>query len=127
MSLVSGLIDFQIASKTVTAPFPFPYEQVTLYLLLCHWMLTPFIFSMMTMSLVMAGFFSFLVVFIFWALFDIASELKNPFGDDDNDLDVIEAQHMVNGKLRMLLCTPGNIRSAKMDRLVQKELLQCMG
>merc|ERR1712204_67068 len=43
-----------------------------------------------------------------------------------NDLDVIEAQHMVNGKLRMLLCTPGNIRSAKMDRLVQKELLQCM-
>merc|ERR1712008_307589 len=83
MSLVSGLIDFQIASKTVTAPFPFPYEQVTLYLLLCHWMLTPFIFSMMTMSLVMAGFFSFLVVFIFWALFDIASELKNPFGDDD--------------------------------------------
>jgi len=121
MSLVGGLVDFQIASKTVTAAFPFPYEQVTLYLMLCHWILTPCVFSTMTQSQVMAGLFSFLVVFIFWGLFDIASELKNPFGDDENDLDVVEAQRAMNRKLRMLLATPGNMRSPKMDRLAEKE------
>jgi len=126
LSLVTGLVDFQIASKTVTSAFPFPYEQVTLYLLLFHWILTPFIFSTLTMSLVMAGLFSFLVVFIFWGLFDIASELENPFGDDENDLDVVEAQKVVNKKLRMLLSMPGNLRSPKMERLADKELLQRM-
>jgi len=98
-SLVGGMIHYQICAKTVTLPFPFPYTQVTLYLLLCHWLITPFIFATMTHSMYMAGLFTFLVVFIFWALFDIAAELQNPFGDDVNDLDVLTAQRNMNSRL----------------------------
>lgn len=117
-SLVGGMIHFQICAKTVTLPFPFPYTQVTLYLLLCHWVITPFILATMTHSIYMAGLFTFLVVFIFWALFDIAAELQNPFGDDVNDLDVLTAQKTMNRRLCTVIAASSDLQVPLIDESV---------
>jgi hypothetical protein len=89
--------------KICLHPFPFPYAQATLVLLLLHWCIMPFVATQWAQEPVLAGIFGFLVPFIFWSLFGIGTELENPFGDKANDMPAHELQTAMNLRLHMLL------------------------
>lgn len=109
--LADGMVKFHDCMKITLLPFPFPYSQTTLILLICHWVITPIMICTWTIQPILSGLFSFLVVLTFWSLYAIATELENPFGDDPNDLDAVEMQRSMNAKLLMFLVDP----SAKMS------------
>merc|ERR1719161_1503481 len=101
--LSNGVVKFHDASKIAEIPFPFPYAQTTLVLLSTHWVMTPFVMCTWTDRIALAGFYSFVTIFILWSLYAIARELEDPFGNDDNDLDAEEMQHAMNTRLALLL------------------------
>mmetsp|Transcript_30990 Transcript_30990/g.71977 ORF Transcript_30990/g.71977 Transcript_30990/m.71977 type:complete len:382 (+) Transcript_30990:65-1210(+) len=104
--LADGMVKFHDCKKIAVHPFPFPYSQVTLILLISHWIITPVMICSETQNTFLACLFSFLVVFIFWGLYAIAIELENPFGDDPNDLDGADILREMNSKLLMLFVSP---------------------
>mmetsp|Transcript_36054 Transcript_36054/g.100022 ORF Transcript_36054/g.100022 Transcript_36054/m.100022 type:complete len:402 (-) Transcript_36054:42-1247(-) len=106
--LADGMVMFHDCMKICILPFPFPYSQTTLILLVCHLIITPVMVCTWTANVFLSALFSFLVVFIFWGLYAIATELENPFGDDPNDLDAVEVQHGMNEKLLMLFLSEGS-------------------
>mmetsp|Transcript_55357 Transcript_55357/g.161574 ORF Transcript_55357/g.161574 Transcript_55357/m.161574 type:complete len:403 (+) Transcript_55357:126-1334(+) len=103
MELADGMAKYHDCMKIAILPFPFPYSQATLILLILHWCITPLMMCTWTENAGMAALFSFLIIFIFWGLYAIATELENPFGDDPNDLDAVEVQRDLNAKLLLLI------------------------
>jgi len=77
--------------------------QATEWLLVLHWMITPIVMTNFTDTAVWTGVFSFLATFILWTLNTIATELENPFGEDDNDLHTEEMQVEMNKRYLTLL------------------------
>jgi len=101
--LIQGMSAFQEAIKISTIPFPFPYAQTCDCILILHWMVTPFIFSTWVSTWWWAAIFTFLQVFVLWALNFIALEIEHPFGMDANDLDGKHMQAEMNRHLKLLV------------------------
>mmetsp|Transcript_16529 Transcript_16529/g.30561 ORF Transcript_16529/g.30561 Transcript_16529/m.30561 type:complete len:487 (-) Transcript_16529:75-1535(-) len=99
----TGMVNFHDAVKISIVPFPFPYAQTTEALLLLHWALSPLVICMWVDEWVWAGVFCFIQVFILWSLNAIATEIEDPFGEDQNDLDGAEMQQEFNQHLLLLL------------------------
>lgn len=97
-----GIVNLQNARKIADFPFPFPYAQTSLVMLLIHWVMCPIITSMLLNSYVAAG-TCFVVVFFVWCTNFIAQELESPFGTDDNDLPMDVMQADWNKSLATLL------------------------
>jgi len=112
--LADGMVKFHDCMKISLVPFPFPYAQTTLFLLICHWVITPVMVCTWTAQPILAFLFSLLVVLIFWGLYAIATELENPFGDDPNDLDAVEVQCEMNSRLLMLVVSDEVKKSPKL-------------
>lgn len=108
--LGNGMAAFHEAVQIASIPFPFPYSQCCSCLLAIHWLLIPFVVCGWSPSLWIAGTFSFLQVFILWALNSIAIEIENPFGTDSNDVDGRALQIQMNRHLEILLET-GTLRT----------------
>jgi len=73
-------------------PFPFPYAQATIFLLMIVWLLTPIVMCSMTEARGMVALFTFTWTVIIWSLHDTSKMLENPFGNDKNDLPMKEYQ-----------------------------------
>mmetsp|Transcript_56515 Transcript_56515/g.157504 ORF Transcript_56515/g.157504 Transcript_56515/m.157504 type:complete len:584 (+) Transcript_56515:74-1825(+) len=101
--LANGMVQYRRASKIARVPFPFPYVQATELLLVSHWLLTPPLMVLWTLSPLWTGILTFVQVTFFWSLNAIASELENPFGEDVNDLPAAEIQQDFNDRLLLLL------------------------
>jgi len=101
--LGEGMTEYEDGNKLHLFPFPFPYAQATFWLLVFHWFLAPLTICTWTHRPFLAFVFTFAAIFIFWALFAIAEELENPYGDDDDDLDLAMIQTSMNRRLRLLL------------------------
>eukprot|EP00929_Paragymnodinium_shiwhaense_P120965 TRINITY_DN93055_c0_g1_i1.p1 TRINITY_DN93055_c0_g1~~TRINITY_DN93055_c0_g1_i1.p1 ORF type:complete len:558 (-),score=91.25 TRINITY_DN93055_c0_g1_i1:214-1887(-) len=101
--LHAAIAAFHDAKKIADIPFPFPYAQACDFFLILHWCLTPFITSQYSAGVEAALIFSFLQVFILWSLTNIAIEIEQPFGRDDNDLDAALMQRKLNQELLVLL------------------------
>lgn len=99
----TGMVNFHDAVKITIVPFPFPYAQTTEALLLLHWVISPLVICMWVDEWVWAGIFCFIQVFILWSLNAIATEIEDPFGEDQNDLDGAEMQQEFNQHLLLLL------------------------
>lgn len=102
-TLSNGMVAFHDAVKISDTPFPFPYAQTCDFLLIMHWIISPFVYSQFTKSSFWAFVFCFTQVFIFWALNLTAVEIENPFGVDANDLDGHHMQKEMNKYLRLLV------------------------
>lgn len=109
--LGTGIICFENSCKLSYVPFPFHYSQVTVWLLLMHWLMTPLVVTDWTPRPSLAFLFSFVLIFVFWALLFISEELEEPFGEDDTDIDVVDLQRHANECLSLLL-TPDARRIA---------------
>jgi len=101
--LAEGLVKYEDCIKVAFVPFPFQYTQATTWLMFLHWFLAPLTVSTFTHRPSLAFIFTFVLVFTYWALFLIAEELENPFGEDDGDLDLWDMQRHLNSRFRMLL------------------------
>lgn len=101
--MANGMVEYHEARKISKIPFPFPYAQTCDWLLLLHMLLTPFVLCQWVNGLVWVTLYSFVQVFIFWSLRNIAVQIENPFGTDDTDLDASDAQAELNRNLEMML------------------------
>eukprot|EP00437_Effrenium_voratum_P053996 CAMPEP_0181538022 /NCGR_PEP_ID=MMETSP1110-20121109/75650_1 /TAXON_ID=174948 /ORGANISM="Symbiodinium sp., Strain CCMP421" /LENGTH=451 /DNA_ID=CAMNT_0023669607 /DNA_START=93 /DNA_END=1447 /DNA_ORIENTATION=- len=99
--LASALGDLYRARKIAEIPFPFPYAQMILDMLLVFCIVTPVQPAGEFNSDGCSG--NFLVTAGYWALFLIADEIDQPFGGDPNDLNLSNMQRDFNASLITLL------------------------
>eukprot|EP00933_Yihiella_yeosuensis_P050303 TRINITY_DN48078_c0_g1_i1.p1 TRINITY_DN48078_c0_g1~~TRINITY_DN48078_c0_g1_i1.p1 ORF type:complete len:542 (-),score=63.55 TRINITY_DN48078_c0_g1_i1:178-1803(-) len=97
-----GIVNLQNARKIADFPFPFPYAQTSMVLLLLHWSVVPVLCAML-LEKTKAAVVSFLVVFFLWCLNFIALQLESPFGSEANDLPMEQMQRDWNNSLGTLL------------------------
>merc|ERR1719291_45150 len=98
-----GYQKYEEAKKMAYLPFPFPYAQVTVWMMFLHLLATPFMAASMCLGYVQAFGITFLLAFVFWSLHEVSIELENPFGTDINDLDMDAYQEFCNQRLLLLL------------------------
>lgn len=98
-----GMLKLHSVMKISTIPIPFPYVQMSCFLLLLNWMLTPIIASLIMENWRWTGILAFISVFCLWAIFYIAQEIEVPFGDHKNNLPCYEMQKDLNRILKLLL------------------------
>jgi len=122
--LADGLVKFEDCTKIAFIPFPTQYTQSTLYLLFIHWVTTPLTASTYSQKPLIAAIFSFVLVFTFWVLYLIAEELENPFGDDSDDIDLVDMQQHLNARFRVLL-TQDALKPGSMQHDDAAEELSC--
>lgn len=106
-----GAVCLNRARNLTAIPFPFPYTQLLTLLLVLNCFVTPIVASVVMPNAAGSFFFTFVIVFSFWGSNYIAAEIESPFGDDDNDLPLMDLQEDVNMSLMNLLeapaqCTP---------------------
>merc|ERR1712137_1069166 len=98
-----GMVKFHDAMKVAKVPFPFPYAQTTVTLLMIHWVLTPLVMVQWTKYGSTAAVFTFVQVLILWSLNAIATGIEHPFGGEDNDIDPYIMQKKMNEGLLLLV------------------------
>merc|ERR1712118_507726 len=137
--LSNGTLGYSQAVKVSLIPFPFPYAQM-LAVLLIGFM---FLFPMMVCYLnpkdkIFSPLLSFVGVLGLWSLNELAVELEMPFGDDENDLPLVELHDLyIKGLQTLFLANadlldatvPGYSEPRKLPKLTSKlnEELQRMG
>lgn len=97
-----GIVNLQNARKIADFPFPFPYAQTSIVMLLIHWITCPLLASMLLDSY-LASALSFIVVFFLWCINFIALQLEFPFGNGENDLPMQQFQTDWNKSVGTLL------------------------
>jgi len=123
-----GLVNYHKAQQVVIWPFPFPYTQLNLLLIQVYMVMTPLVISTWRTHAWMCCLFTFISVTCMVGLDLIASELENPFGDDPNDLPVLDMQCDMNKVLIMQLdpacCCPPELTSGAIQDYRQL-VMQC--
>lgn len=98
-----GVVNLNNVRRIKDIPFPYPYHQVILILLMLHWLATPILASLYIHSAVLSTVFVFIGQAGFWSLIYTASQLDQPFGEDANDLPMAGLQQDFNRSLLSLL------------------------
>jgi len=91
--LSDGLLAYNQAMKIALVPFPFPFAQIVTLLLIVFVLTCPLLIMNFTDSPIFTPVLTFLAVLGYWGLNEIACELENPFGNDSNDLPLLEIHH----------------------------------
>jgi len=97
-----GIVNLQNARKIADFPFPFPYAQTSIVMLLVHWAISPIISSLMLNKWMAAG-TSFASIFFLWCMNYTALQLESPFGKEANDLPMDQMQSDWNKSVGTLL------------------------
>lgn len=119
--LADGMVMYTDCIKINDMQFPFPYAQMSIVLMLIHWLITPFVAASSSNHWSWAFVMAFTSVLCLWSLSFIAAELENPFGDDVNDLPTRDLQNRMNRSLLMLL-QPGTRKVPKLNPLAPRTL-----
>jgi len=98
-----GIVNINSAKKINEIPFPFPYAQMVVWMLIIFTIVTPLGLAQYAGHYYHAAIMSFLIITIYWAINFIAVELEMPFGSDENDLPMLEFQNRMNMSLKSLL------------------------
>jgi len=101
--LGNGIVNLNNARKITEFPIPFPLAQMITVMLLFHWCMTPLICVATVDSVWLSALLCFVVVFSYWSINYIGTELEMPFGDDANDLPLRGMQSDLNASLMTLM------------------------
>lgn len=101
--LSRGVVNLNNVRKIRDIPFPFPYNQVLVCMLAVHWIVTPLIAAFYVSSIWWACAICFFVTGGLWCVIYIAKEIDQPFGEDPNDLPMVEMQRDFNRSLSNLM------------------------
>mmetsp|Transcript_19487 Transcript_19487/g.61122 ORF Transcript_19487/g.61122 Transcript_19487/m.61122 type:complete len:433 (+) Transcript_19487:66-1364(+) len=98
---------FELANQIVTTPLPLPYANI------CKTLLGLFLLSLPFFVDYELGWFANTVIpaitcLALLGIDAIATELENPFGDDDNDLDILEQIHCLESEAMEMLRLSGD-------------------
>jgi len=104
-ALEKSKCSFHQFHQIVKIPFPYPYAQATWILLAIYCIYTPCVMMWWTESPIMAFISTFLCTIGMFVVEITAGQLEDPFGDDANDLPVLEFQFDMNKFLLTLLDT----------------------
>lgn len=88
----TALIQFEQCNKITTCPFPFPYAQVIIYLLMVITFILPICVLPVTPSLWVGAVVVHFTVTSFWAVNEVSRDIESPFGMDPNDLSISHMQ-----------------------------------
>jgi hypothetical protein len=130
--LSTGIVTLNNVRKISETPFPFPYAQTLSTIIVLHAAITPFVFAVWTENAAWAGVFTYSSVFLFSCINFIAAQIEHPFGQDPNDIDLVELQAKFNNILVVMLspqCTqrpqlkqpPGNLADELMSLVENSE------
>ena len=89
--------------RLATTPFPFPYAQLLLILLILHLGVAPVVIVQYTTNQTLAIVLCFFCILAYFAFYEVARELENPFFYDPNDIDLSLLQQEFNMRLLSLL------------------------
>lgn len=101
--LSRGVVNLNNVRKIRDVPFPFPYNQVLILMLAVHWLITPLLAAFHIANVWWACSTCFFVTGGLWCLVYIAREIDQPFGEDPNDLPMVEMQRSFNKSLASLM------------------------
>eukprot|EP00927_Polykrikos_kofoidii_P020980 TRINITY_DN20012_c0_g1_i1.p1 TRINITY_DN20012_c0_g1~~TRINITY_DN20012_c0_g1_i1.p1 ORF type:complete len:641 (-),score=80.26 TRINITY_DN20012_c0_g1_i1:68-1990(-) len=101
--LSRGVVNLNNVRKISEIPWPFPYTQMILAMLILYSLCAPFVASATLSGPIHCAVGTFMVVLVFWAINYVAEEIEQPFGDDDNDLPIPEMLKELNLSLTLLL------------------------
>jgi putative membrane protein len=101
--LGQGIVKLNNARKIKEFPVPFPIAQLIAFMLILHWLSTVVQCALLVSTPAAAFMSAFLVSFSFWGVNYIAVELENPYGDDPNDLPLVQMQEDLNQSLISLM------------------------
>eukprot|EP00929_Paragymnodinium_shiwhaense_P077411 TRINITY_DN3985_c0_g2_i1.p1 TRINITY_DN3985_c0_g2~~TRINITY_DN3985_c0_g2_i1.p1 ORF type:complete len:542 (-),score=51.02 TRINITY_DN3985_c0_g2_i1:709-2334(-) len=101
--LGNGIRDLQNARRLQQYHFPFPYAQAITFFLIMNWLFIPAIAGFFIPQPIAASLLTFITTFAVWSINYIACELEMPFGEDPNDLPLLDMQKDFNQCMRMLM------------------------
>jgi predicted membrane chloride channel (bestrophin family) len=100
--LSNGLLAYNAATKIKEVPVPFAYVQFNAMLFCLFVLFTPLAIAAFTGQVASSVLISMIVVGGFAAMWLVANELEDPFGDDANDLPMVGYhEHFVRALMRM--------------------------
>lgn len=101
--LGNGIVKLSGARKIANFPIPFPFAQMVTVMLLTHWILAAIVCATSIESRAWSALLSFAVIISFWSMNFIALELEDPFGNDANDLPLVDMQKALNDSIKSLM------------------------
>lgn len=102
-SLGNGMNGYNNACMIDDTPFPFPYAQIIALLLVILGVSCGYVMAVFVEHPFWVVFLTGVAVSGYHALNEVAKELENPFGNDDNDLPLENYQAVMNNRLQQLL------------------------
>jgi len=96
-------MEFSQVLQLINIPFPFPYAQAAKMLLAIYSVFTPVVMVFWSSSVQSSFMFTFFSTFGMFCIEIIATEIEHPFGEDANDLPVVEFQEEINSGLLLLM------------------------
>ena len=94
--LSNGMLGYNNAFKVAAIPYPFPLSQITTLMCIVLVIFVPFAVEQFGGSMVVSWIYAFLIVLAYTSLNRVATELENPFGDDENDLPLLDIMETFN-------------------------------
>lgn len=101
-----GMFGYAEAVRIALVPFPYPFAQMLTGLLVTFCVFSPVLVQNFTDSQIFGTLLTFIIVYGYWGLNEIAVELENPFGDDMNDLPLVGLHTEFLGMLEEILMNP---------------------
>eukprot|EP01025_Chloroclados_australasicus_P009970 TRINITY_DN13879_c0_g2_i10.p2 TRINITY_DN13879_c0_g2~~TRINITY_DN13879_c0_g2_i10.p2 ORF type:complete len:252 (+),score=12.30 TRINITY_DN13879_c0_g2_i10:727-1482(+) len=104
-----GMLAFEHCRKLNHTPFPFPWAQMVLILMLLHMLTVPVMICAFIRDTYIAIVLSFMAVQTYWALNEVARELEDPFmAPDPNDIPFTQLQLLFNERIIAYYNSVGN-------------------
>ena len=120
--LSHGMLGFHNAVKIKTTPFPFPFAQIISISMFVLTVTLPIVISQFVDDLIWCIVFTLLTCFGYFMLSEVACELEQPFGDDENDLPLVGYQVEFDKEL-LCLCEIMSYECPEVNRsLIRTEL-----
>jgi len=101
--LSNGVVTMKQASNVAEVQLPFPYSQLVAGLIVLHTILTPIVAGYVINSWWNSAMLTFFVMQSIWCLQITAIEIDQPFGQDPNDLPVVDMMNDFNRHLVLFL------------------------
>jgi predicted membrane chloride channel (bestrophin family) len=101
--LQAGIAWFHVARRITQTPIPFPYTFATHFVLAMNWLVMPFAANSWSNSSWISGALATIQVLAMFVLNGVSKEMENPFGCDENDLNVEDGHVDFNNMLWAML------------------------
>eukprot|EP00931_Biecheleriopsis_adriatica_P050278 TRINITY_DN29100_c0_g1_i1.p1 TRINITY_DN29100_c0_g1~~TRINITY_DN29100_c0_g1_i1.p1 ORF type:complete len:218 (-),score=46.25 TRINITY_DN29100_c0_g1_i1:91-744(-) len=119
--LSNGMLGFNQCLKIADIPFPFPFAQLTAFLIRTFTLIFPFYLARFTQGVVVTPILAFGITLAMWSLSEISCELENPFLDGSQQIPIIDMHERFVESLRMVYLMPRRRRRRALRKTAAPE------